>query len=153
MSDKSSEMPLEFRHIRDLLCVYQDGPGHFEGVAFREGFDKCWEVLSEREQKLRTENANLRKIIAKELSENDEYGSEFIIATLLRNQIQKLVWVLNKTHTFGLNHYEDCSAYDNYDDEELDCDCGKEKLEKLILKELESHRIKATTYKCSLEDE
>lgn len=33
---------------------------------------------------------NLKKIIAKELSENDEFGSEFVIKQILENKIQSL---------------------------------------------------------------
>lgn len=34
--------------------------------------------------------ANLKKIIAEEISENDEFGSEFVIAGILRAENQKL---------------------------------------------------------------
>lgn len=41
-------------------------------------------------EKLKKENENLRKIIAKEIGENDEFGSEFVIASILRAENQKL---------------------------------------------------------------
>ena len=50
-------------------------------------------------QKLQTENANLKKIIAKELSENDEFGSEFVIVSILKEREQKLLEVIDMMKT------------------------------------------------------
>ena len=44
----------------------------------------------DRITQLEAENANLKKIIAKELSENDDCGSEFVIARISREENAKL---------------------------------------------------------------
>lgn len=40
--------------------------------------------------KLQNENKNLKKIIAKELSENDELGCEFVYVAILKDEIELL---------------------------------------------------------------
>ena len=42
----------------------------------------------EEYEKLKAQNENLKKIIAKELSENDELGSEFVYVNLLKEQVK-----------------------------------------------------------------
>jgi hypothetical protein len=49
----------------------------------------CWPDDTEIAN-LQQENANLRAIIAKELSENDDFGSEFVITSILKEEIAKL---------------------------------------------------------------
>jgi hypothetical protein len=51
-------------------------------------------------EKLKKENNNLRKIIAKEVSENDEFGSEFVIAQILREEKRVLIEKLNHARAF-----------------------------------------------------
>jgi hypothetical protein len=49
---------------------------------WRQGFEKGSESSKEEVQKLKW-------IISREISENDEFGSEFVIASILRQQIRE----------------------------------------------------------------
>ena len=61
--------------------------------------NKIWDDRSELEirfQKLQKENENLKAIIAKELSENDEFGCEFVLTTILKAENEVLKTKFNK---------------------------------------------------------
>lgn len=54
-----------------------------------------YDSVSYLRDKLLKENENLKKIIAQELSENDELGSEFVFVNILRRANSKLAEALN----------------------------------------------------------
>jgi hypothetical protein len=97
---------------------------------YREGFDEA----KKRIENLEAENCNLKSIIAKELSCNDDFCSEFVIASILRAENAKLREALNAVQKQGLCHYSDCT---NCDYEDNNCDCGAEKTELIVKNALE----------------
>ena len=65
-------------------------------------------------EKLMAENENLKKIIAKELSENDEFGAEFVHVNILREKLKIAVDALNEIKAYG--HSENCRIMKPYRD-------------------------------------
>lgn len=53
-------------------------------------FDNVYNIMLKRTQRLETEIKNLKSIIAKELNENDEFGKEYVITTILQDENAKL---------------------------------------------------------------
>lgn len=56
--------------------------------------------LELKNEKLMAENENLKKIIAKELSENDEFGAEFVHVNILREKLQIAVDALKEVRDY-----------------------------------------------------
>ena len=89
--------------------------------------DSNYENLFKRISALEAENRNLKSIIAKEISENDEFGAEYVIASILRKENAKLREALKAVQKHGLDHYEDCPNA-SYSYESCDCDMAKTEL-------------------------
>ena len=54
------------------------------------------QLINKTVDKLKEENENLKKIIAKELSENDEFGAEFVHVNILKEKLKIAVDDLKK---------------------------------------------------------
>lgn len=54
------------------------------------GFIIMLNEMKEEIIKIKKENENLKRIIAKDLNENDEFGAEFVHVNILKNEISKL---------------------------------------------------------------
>lgn len=98
----------EFIHIHTLSNLYAK-------QSFIEGFDTCHAIMSKEIEILKSKNRDLEKIIAKEISENDDFGSEFVIASILRNKLD--------TAKKALEFYADVNSY-NYFPATSDPECG-----------------------------
>ena len=68
-------------------------------------------------KELELENERLKKIIAKELSENDELGSEFVLVNILKKQNAKYKDALS-----NIGAYFDCLNCEGLMSSELVCD-------------------------------
>lgn len=94
------------------------------------------ETMSERDI-LKDENTRFKKIIAKELNENDDFGSEFVIASILRRENEtykeKLKIATEALEEIGIGYSRTCYCCDGG---EFKYDTAREALEKI--KELQN---------------
>ena len=84
----------EFVHIHTLSNLYAK-------QSFIEGFEACHSLMIKEIEILKSKNKDLEKIIAKEISENDEFGSEFVITSILRNKIDVAKKALERIEKYG----------------------------------------------------
>lgn len=82
---------MEFR-VKYIRLISEEVPGCRIGTEI----DVVYERIYNRLKSLREENERLKKIIAKELSENDEFGAEFVHVSILKNEIELLKNKLSK---------------------------------------------------------
>ncbi|MBK7490923.1 MAG: hypothetical protein IPI17_02155 [Nitrosomonas sp.] len=94
--------------------------------------------------KLNEEIINLKQIIKKELNENDEFGSEFVIASILRkeNEIfkEKLNIAIEAIEDIGSGYNRTCTCCDGG---EFKYDLAREALDKI--KELDNETNKTNS--------
>lgn len=68
---------------------------------FQDGYETCEYIVGtisdSRVSNLNEENDRLKKIIAKELSENDEFGSEFVMINILKEKLSVAKEALKQT--------------------------------------------------------
>lgn len=62
-----------------------------------EACEFAWEQQRRKVEQLRAENERLKKILAREMSENDEIGSEFVYVGILKTENIRLRAVLEQT--------------------------------------------------------
>lgn len=119
----------DFEKARDDASTKDeyDYPSFYEGARWaREWLDQRLKTIgvevAEKElevivgnatEKLRTENQRLKKIIAKELSENDELGCEYTYVNILKDENQRLREALEKAKTYiCCEHGHNCMRHE-----------------------------------------
>lgn len=112
-------MNKENKTLSDVLLVLLNDykKGNVSSIKFSMDATLVNEKLKELElknEKLMAENENLKKIIAKELSENDEFGAEFVHVNILREKLKIAVDALNEIKAYG--HSENCRIMKPYRD-------------------------------------
>jgi hypothetical protein len=86
----------ENKTLSDALLVLLNDyeKGNVSSIKFSMDATLVNEKLKElelRNEKLKAENENLKSIIAKELSENDEFGAEFVHVNILREKLINII--------------------------------------------------------------
>jgi len=136
-------MNKENKTLSDALLVLLNDyeKGNVSSIKFSMDATLVNEKLKELElknEKLMAENSNLKNIIAKELSENDEFGAEFVIVNILKEKLKELELKneklmareeiyksIIKKQAEVLEHYKHDFDHDPSEDEiEKDYDCG-----------------------------